>query len=123
MKTTSKMINEWVDLYVNKHLNCGQIAKMYNGNRSIIRYHLNCRGILTPHPKTHSYPPVASQLKNVICVYDLDDNLCWQFDSTREMAKTFNKPLNCIQCHISPSRINRKFRYNGKWYRIYLIEV
>ncbi len=120
---TTKIIKEWIDLYVNQHMNCNQIAKLYNVNRLTVKNYLNLRGIATPKPKTHSCHNEFHKGKYMICIYNLQDSLVWQFNTAKEMAETLNKPLTSILSHLNEKRIHMKFRHNDKWYRIYLVEV
>lgn len=124
MKVTTRMIKEWCNLYTQQNISIPQLAKRYNVSETTVRAYLHLNGIKTPRPHHHYIDTNRLYYdKYMIGVYDLEDNLCWNFNNAREMAETLNHPLNSIQCRLIRNNVYKKFRHQGKWYRVCLIEV
>ena len=121
-KITVKMVNEWVDLYKNQHKNTYEIGEMYNCSPMSVTRYLKMFGIKVERGK---YKRKKQFYKNqfLICLYDLDEQLVGVFDNVHELSKYCGKSVNVCRCCLTPKRLHKKMRINGKWYRKELIEV
>lgn len=50
-----------------------------------------------------------------VYVYDLNDNLIMEFETTQECADFFGKEREYINHKV---KSEAKFRYNGEWYKL-----
>lgn len=119
---TTKIINEWIDLY-NQGYSCYRISKLYKCSRNTVTDYLHLRGIKTPQFRTCYRRPELYKNKYIICLYDLNGVLCYQFDTAHEMAETFKVNLGHLQSRLSNKKLDMKYRVNNKWYRIHLIDT
>ena len=95
---TTKMVDEWIELYKAGY-SCWRISKRYKLNSmSLVWRHLHNRGIETPRGKRVVEP------NYIICIYDKNDTLMYQFDSVDEMSQKLNIPKMTIFCNFSHGR-------------------
>ena len=112
---TSKMVNEWIDLY-NQNYSLKQIADKYGlSSSNHVRYYLNQCGINTP-PKTK----YNVKDKYTLCLYDKEDFLKWQFNNCHEMSKVLNISITTIRNALSR---NTKIVVQKQKYKIIKIDT
>lgn len=121
MKTTTKRVQKWIDLYVNRKMNVVEIARLYpTVSRSTIRKALVDNGVLV---KSNIHHNKYYKKKYQIGIYDQDDNLLWLFDNAYEMADFFKISLSKVYRTLQPDHINHKWHVNGEIYNKVLLEV
>lgn len=117
---TTKEIKEWISLNEQGY-NVYEIAEIYGRTRKTIMEKFKIFDIKLSNsigrPKNEFY-----KNKYIICIYDMDDQLCWQFNNPLQMSLCLNKSINAIHSILSKNKINAKHRINKKWYKIYLLE-
>lgn len=109
---TTKMVDQWVELYQAGY-SCWRISKMCKLNSSsVVWRHLNSRNIDTSNSKPRRF----DNPDYVICIYDNDDTLVYQFDSVDQMSKKLNIKKITIFCNFSHER--KFININNKRYKI-----
>ena len=121
---TMKEIKEWIALN-EKGFRVTEIGKMYNRKQQVISNIFKKFGIKTACPKSCKGVEKYRFYKNkyIINVYDLNEQLCFQFNNTHEMAKTFNKKVLSCNEMLRKSNINRTHRLGNQRYKFFLIEI
>lgn len=114
--TDTKTIREWINL-CEAGYNSKRIAKEYNVSSSLVRYHLNTRGVYFGMQKLRREFHKGNFL---IGMYNLDDELIYMFDNVRHMSKTLKIKESLLAPRLSR---NHKFRYKNEWYILKLIEI
>ena len=121
---TTKQILEWKELYESDpHMTYAEIGSQYSVKKDLVRYYLKRMGTKTLKNKILPPKHKLYQNKYIICVYDENENLCYQFDNAMEMAQKLNKSTSSVYTKLNEQRRNGKLRINNKWYYIVLVEV
>ena len=61
--------------------------------------------------------------KYVICLYDKEETLCYQFDNAKELAEALGLKLNPVYCILSQVYNHGKNRVGIAGYRVEFVEV
>lgn len=119
---TVKMVNDFVKLYKKDNMSCKTIAKQYNCSDTTVANYLRLMGVEVTRKKNYRKQEFYKN-QFLICLYDMEEQLVGVFDNVHELSKYSGKSVNACHCCLTPKRLYKKMRINGKWYRKELIEV